>query len=92
MPKSLSEPVRAAPAAMPTAPPNPVSVRDRLTSKQYAALRSLSRTTGYDERGFKEQVRKHYGVEPAYLSRVQASELIGSLLAKTNGSGAREAG
>lgn len=66
--------------------------RNRLSSKQYAALRSLARTTGQDERGFKERVRKRFGVEPAYLSKGQASVLIGELLAATNGHGAREAG
>lgn len=92
-----SRPARApdvAPAA--PAPVSPTaaadSVRNRLSSKQYAALRSLSRTTGYDERGFKEHVRKRFGVEPAYLSKGQASILIGELLAATNGHGAREAG
>lgn len=74
----------------PTVPADPI--RNRLSSKQYAALRSLSRTTGYDERGFKEHVRKRFGVEPAYLSKGQASILIGELLAATNGHRAREAG
>jgi hypothetical protein len=90
-----SRPARAAEGA-PASPASPTaatdSVRNRLSSKQYAALRSLSRTTGYDERGFKEHVRKRFGVEPAYLSKGQASILIGELLAATNGHGAREAG
>lgn len=86
-----AEPARSAP--MPTATANQAyPVRDRLTSKQFGALRSLSRTTGYDDRAFKEHVRTRFGVEVAYLSRSQASDLIGSLLAKTNGNGAREAG
>ena len=37
-------------------------------------------------------MRKRFGVEPAYLSKGQASILIGELLAATNGHGAREAG
>jgi hypothetical protein len=65
-------------------------IRNRLSSKQYAALRSLSRSAGYDERGFKDFVKTRYGVEAAYLSRGQASELIGALIDETNG--AREAG
>jgi hypothetical protein len=86
------------PEVTPVAPSSPAptvpadSVRNRLSSKQYAALRSLARTTGYDERGFKEHVRMRFGVEPAYLSKGQASILIGELLAATNGHGAREAG
>ena len=92
-----ARPARApevAPAAPASASPTAATdaVRNRLSSKQYAALRSLSRTTGYDERGFKEHVRKRFGVEPAYLSKGQASALIGELLAATNGHGAREAG
>lgn len=93
VPTPTSRPARS-PEVAPVAPTStsptvsPESVRNRLSSKQYAALRSLSR----DDRGFSERVRKRYGVEPAYLSKRQASELIGELLAATNGHGAREAG
>lgn len=65
-------------------------VRDRLSSKQYGALRSLSHAAGYDEPRFKEFVRAKYGVEAAHLTRFQASDLIGLLIAANNG--AREAG
>lgn len=65
--------------------------RNRLSSKQYAALRSLARAAGYDDRGFNDNVRRKYGVEPGYLSRTQASELIDLLMSKANGH-AREAG
>lgn len=99
-------PVSRAPVAVVSGPPRATQpaattaeqasdaapIRDRLTSKQFGALRSLSRTTGYDEREFKQQVRQRFGVEVAYLNRGQASELIGELLARTNGHGAREAG
>lgn len=85
------KPVRVEPVSAGPAQPEE-SVRNRLSSKQYAALRSLSRTNGLDDRAFNERVRKRYGVEPAYLSKVQASALIGELLAATNGHGAREAG
>lgn len=77
-------------ATKPVSPAQPI--RNRLTSKQFSALRSLSRTVGYDERAFKDEVRRRYGTEVAYLSSRQASELIGELLASTNGHGAREAG
>jgi hypothetical protein len=74
----------------PLSPAQPI--RNRLTSKQFSALRSLSRTAGHDDRSFKEEVRRRYGTDVAYLSSRQASELIGELLASTNGHGAREAG
>jgi len=96
-PSMTRRPVAAAPVEV-TAPPamTPASpahaVRNRLSSKQFGALRSLSRGTGHDDRTFKEEVRKRYGVEVAYLSRSQASELIGELLAQTKGHDARGAG
>ena len=84
---------KAAPAPAPANSAQPT--RNRLSSKQYAALRSLSKTTGYDDKIFKAKVRERYGVEPGYLSMSQASELIDLLLAKQNGNGngngAREA-
>ena len=67
-------------------------IRSRLTSKQFAALRSLSQKAGYEAGAFKDEVRRRYGVEAAYLSTRQASELIGELLGRVNGHGAREAG
>jgi hypothetical protein len=80
---------RAAHANEPTAAVT--TIRNRLSSKQYAALRSLARAAGYDDRGFNDNVRRKYGVEPGYLSRAQASELIDLLMSKANGH-AREAG
>jgi hypothetical protein len=66
-------------------------IRNRLSSKQYATLRSLARAAGYEDRAFNDNVRRKYGVEPGYLSRSQASELIDLLMSKANGQ-AREAG
>ncbi len=86
-PAHASRPTGAMAASSPAHP-----IRDRLTSKQFGALRSLARTTGHDERAFKDHVRTRFGVEVAYLSRSQASELIGELMARTNGQGTREAG
>ena len=98
--QAAAVPVRQASRALDVEPPTVVSmapispahpVRNRLTSKQFAALRSLARTTGYDDKAFKEEVRKRFGTEVAYLSTRQASDLIGELLARTHGHGAREA-
>jgi len=82
--------VAAAPRPVPHATSGAHNVRDRLSSKQYGALRSLSQAAGYDAPRFKEFVRTKYGVEAAHLSRSQASDLIGLLIAANNG--AREAG
>lgn len=67
---------------VPVSPAQPI--RNRLSSKQFGALRSLSRSTGFTDVGFKEFVRKRFGAESAYLSRAQASELIGELMAKVD--------
>lgn len=88
-PPQTSRAPEAPPALRTPAAVVPVA-RDRLTSKQHSTLRSLSRTTGYDDRGFRDHVRQRYGADPAYLSVGQASELIGELIAQANG--ARKAG
>jgi len=77
-------------AGPPISPAHPV--RNRLTSRQFAALRSLSAKAGYEPSSFKTEMRRRFGVEPGYLSARDASIVIGELLAGMNGHGAREAG
>jgi len=74
----------------PISPAHPV--RSRLTSRQFAALRSLSAKAGYEPSSFKTEMRRRFGVEPGYLSARDASIVIGEMLAGMNGHGAREVG
>ncbi|HEY0839818.1 MAG TPA: Rad52/Rad22 family DNA repair protein [Vulgatibacter sp.] len=53
--------------------------RTRLTSKQLAALWSIARRRNIGQGEFRSQVKAQYGVQPEYLSREQASALIGSM-------------
>ena len=64
--------LQAAPA--PQAPP-----RNRLTSKQLSALWAISRKLGLDQVEFRNQVKAKHGVQVEFLSRQQASDLIGSM-------------
>lgn len=67
--------------------------RARLTSKQYGLLLSLAREDGQDERWLRDVAKRRFGIELSYLSRSQASELIGALSSRTGSNGhVREAG
>lgn len=61
--------------------------RNRLTSKQLAAIWALARKLGFQQATFRQDVKKSYGCQPEFLDRIAASDLIGRLTAKTmNGS------
>lgn len=61
--------------------------RNRLTSKQLAAIWALARKLGFQQATFRQDVKKSYGCQPEFLDRNAASDLIGRLTAKTlNGS------
>lgn len=57
--------------------------RNRLTSKQHGAIRSIAREHGYADNELRKLSRRRYGVELDFLSRGQASDLINAL--STNG-------
>lgn len=60
--------------------------RNRLSSKQLAAIWSMARKLGLEQAGFRAKVKGQYGCQLEFLSRTQASELITALNTKLNGS------
>ena len=56
--------------------------RNRLTSKQLAALWALARKLGHDQSQFRQSIRQREGVQPEFLSREIASKLIGEMSAQ----------
>jgi Rad52/22 family double-strand break repair protein len=84
----VSEGSLAAPQARPPAsPPN----RNRLTSKQLAALWSMARKAGFDQSQWRQSVKTREGVQPEFLSREAASKLISELAAQLGNGGTGEA-
>ena len=61
--------------------------RNRLSSKQLAAIWSIARKLGVEQAGFRAQMKARFGVQLEFLSRSQASELITNLNAQLNGNG-----
>ncbi|MBE2254333.1 MAG: hypothetical protein IAE78_32700 [Myxococcus sp.] len=93
-------PVPAAPAAVDTTPPgftrtataaevrSQVQERNRLSSKQLAAIWSIARKLGVVEQSsFRSQVKTKFGCQLEFLSRQQASELITTLNAQLHNGG-----
>ena len=66
--------------------------RNRLTSKQLGALQALSRKLGYQNGTFRQLVKTQYGVQPEFLDRRAASDLIGKLSARASNGGAHPSG
>lgn len=62
------------------------ATRARLSSKQLAAIWSLAQQRNLERSAFRARVRDRYGVQPEFLSRTQASELITLLSSNGNGS------
>jgi hypothetical protein len=61
------------------APRPPSTPRTRLTSKQLGALVAISRKRGMDLSQFRQEVCSRYGTQIEFITRNQASELIGEL-------------
>ena len=82
--RPVSVPV-AAPPAQPVhhGPQQPVPpaapTRNRLTSKQLAAIWAIARKLGYEQQELRQMVKAKFNAQPEFLSRDQASTLIGSL-------------
>lgn len=66
--------------------------RNRLTSKQLAALWTLAKKLDVDRVAFRNRVRERFGVTPEFLSRDAASSLISELSGKLGNGHAREHG
>jgi len=74
-----SQAPRANVTPMPTGPRTATGARTRLTAKQLAALWSIARRRNLGQGEFRGQVKAQFGVQPEYLTREQASVLIGSM-------------
>ena len=98
--RAAAAPVQAAPSTTPTPPgyvrtgtavdTRPASVpaeRNRLSSKQLAAIWSIARKLAVEQSAFRTKVKGHYGCQLEFLNRTQASEVITSLNAQLNGNG-----
>jgi hypothetical protein len=57
----------------------PSTPRTRLTSKQLSALIAISRKMGMDLAHFRQEVRSRYGTQIEFITKAQASELIGEM-------------
>ncbi len=75
-PQGQAGPPRPAAPATPQLPSTP---RNRLTSKQLAALIAISRKLGMDLSQFRQQVRSRFGTQIEFITKAQASELIGEM-------------
>jgi Rad52/22 family double-strand break repair protein len=77
------------PLASSTASRAPVASRNRLTSKQLAAIWAIGRKIGYEQQSLRQHIKTTFGVQPEFLSRDQASQAIGAL-SKQAGNGHAE--
>jgi hypothetical protein len=67
-------------STLPSAPVRtPAPARNRLSSKQLAAIWALGRKLGYEQQGLRQFVKGKFGSQPAVRSREQASQLIGAM-------------
>lgn len=92
-------PVSAPPAGVDATPPgfvrtptaadvrSQIPERNRLSSKQLAAIWSIARKLGVEQSSFRSQVKVKFGCQLEFLSRQQASELITTLNAQLHNGG-----
>lgn len=66
--------------------------RNRLTSKQLAALWAISRKLNYQQSQFRQWVKQTHGVQPEFLDKNTASTLIGQLSARASNGHSHPAG
>jgi hypothetical protein len=87
---------RAAPPAPAQAIPQQVvsrtsgGARNRLTSKQLSAIWALGRKLGYEQQALRGFVKGKYGSQPEFLSREQASQIIGAMSEQAGNGHAQE--
>ncbi len=69
----------APPPIRTVAPQAPHASRNRLTSKQLSAIWALGRKLGYEQQALRQFVKGKFGAQPEFLTREQASQLIGAM-------------
>jgi len=68
----------------------PAPTRNRLTSKQLAAIWAISRKLGYEQTALRQHIKTTFSVQPEFLSREQASQAIGALSKQAGNGQAKE--
>ncbi len=74
-------------ATMATHPKPPSNGRNRLSSKQLAAIWAIGRKLNYDQQALRQFVKQRYSTQVEFLSRENASALISAMSAQANGNG-----
>ncbi len=77
-----SPPERSSPSSRPSPVEDTANDRNRLTSKQIAALWALARKLDVDKVAFRNRVKERFGCTVEFLDRHTASTLIAELSAK----------
>jgi hypothetical protein len=91
-----TQPQRSAPIhTAPTSPQQgmartPGPSRNRLSSKQLAAIWALGRKLGYEQQALRQFVKGKYGSQPEFLTREQAGQLIGAMSEQAGNGHAQE--
>jgi hypothetical protein len=73
---------RPQPALASVMPPAAPPSRNRLTSKQLAAIWAIGRKLGYEQNTLRMHVKATWGCQPEFLTREQASQAISTLSQK----------
>lgn len=68
--------------------PPPAPSRNRLSSKQLAAIWSIGRKLGYEQSALRGFIKSKFSVQPEFLSRDQASQIISAMSEQANGAAA----
>jgi hypothetical protein len=71
--------LRPQPALATVTPPAAPPSRNRLTSKQLAAIWAIGRKLGYEQGALRQHIKTTFTVQPEFLTRDQASQVIGAL-------------
>ena len=85
--RSAVPPLAASSSVPPHSPPT--ASRNRLSSKQLAAIWAIGRKVGYEQQTLRQHIKTSFGVQPEFLTRDQASQAIGAL-SKQAGNGSVE--
>lgn len=79
-PRPAPVPVPQQPIPQPPRPPS--NPRNRLTSKQLSAIWAIGRKLGYEQGQLRSFIKQTFGTQPEFLTRDQASQIIGTMSAK----------
>jgi hypothetical protein len=89
-PRAAPVPAPAQRQNAPTSPVPPSNARNRLTSKQLSAIWAIGRKLGYEQGQLRAFIKQTFGTQPEFLSRDQASQVIGTMSTKAGNGQAEE--